>query len=168
MHVVLLFEIRTGFYFILFFFKEKTSLHFTTRYVSVFRSRDAHLSVFLVLCIHLDVLFVHQECSVISGDMEASSVSGVDLDLTVGILTSSPVANLGTSQSLLSRQGPHTVGVFFRDSDGLFPTTKKIKCVWRSIFGVSAPLRGGCRAEMITGCSCRSRFFTPLIPSWQP
>lgn len=68
--------------------------------------------------------------------MEASSVSGADFDLTVGTLTSSPVANLGTSQSLLSRQGPRTVGVFFRDSDGLFPTTKENQvCLEKHLWG---------------------------------
>lgn len=62
--------------------------------------------MFLVLCVHLDVLFAHKECSVISGDTVASSFSGVDLDLTLWTLTSSPVADLGTSQSSLSLQGP--------------------------------------------------------------
>lgn len=61
--------------------------------------------------------------------------------------------------------GPLSRGVFARDADSLFPTTKENQV--RSISGVSAPLREGCSAETITGCSCRSCFFPPLIPSWQ-
>lgn len=62
--------------------------------------------MFLVLCVHLDVLVAHKECSVVSGATAASSVSGLDLDLTLWALTSPPIADLGTSQSSLSHQAP--------------------------------------------------------------
>ena len=83
--------------------------------------------MFLVLCVHLDVLVAHKERTVISGAMAASCFSGLDLALTLWTLTSPPIADLGTSQSSLSHQAPCPRESLLEMQTACFRPQKKIK-----------------------------------------